>query len=328
MDRRQWLILFLGPVPIVTGALALARLTRPGAVPSVADNRILAAEALYTQRPRSTASPLSQPTAAGAGLTADCQQRALRWQRRLGDGCAVVVREPFVLAGNLDAATLIAWYEETLQPSVRAMHTAYFSTAPYRAVSVLLFSDEASYSRYAEELFGDQQVSVYGYYKPELHTLVLNAATGRGTLVHELTHALASFDFPEMPVWFNEGLASLHEHCRFRPDGSDLDGLPNWRLPGLQKAIRRGMLRSIKALLADPDFRGSQIGLNYAHARYLCMFMQHHGVLTECYRRLRAAHPNDPRGLHTVRAVFGNPTWEELDARFQHWVLTLEYVAD
>ena len=322
MDRRQWLILAFGPVPIITGALALARLVRPVAGPAVADNSVLPSQALPVSRP---AGPPPHAVPDAARLAADCRQRALRWKERLGEGCSVLIREPFVLAGDLDAKTLAAWYDETLQPSLRAMQTAYFSTPPSRAVSVLLFADETSYSRVASELFGDERVSVYGYYKPDLHTLVLNAATGRGTLVHELTHALASFDFPEMPAWFNEGLASLHEQCRFRPDGSDLDGLPNWRLPGLQKAIRRGALRSLAALLAEPDFHGPHVGLNYAHARYFCMFMQHRGVLTEFYRRLRSDHANDPRGLRTVRAVFGNPSWEELDTRFQQWVLTLEY---
>lgn len=324
MDRRQWLIVLLGPVPIVTGALAIARFARPGADPGVAANRVLQVRSVPTKgRP---AAP-RQRQVPGWALTAACEQRALYWRRRLGDACAVVVREPFVLAGNLDAATIIEWYDDTLRPSARALHTAYFSTLPDKAISVLLFADEASYSRYASELFGDEQVSVYGYYKPDHHTLVLNASTGRGTLVHELTHALASFDFPEMPDWFNEGLASLHEECRFRPVGSDLDGLPNWRLPGLQKAIRRGSLRSLPELLMEPDFRGSQIGLNYAHARYFCMFMQECGVLTEFYRRLKSTHSQDPAGLHAVRAVFGNPAWEELDARFRQWVLTLEYVS-
>lgn len=325
MDRRQWLIVLLGPVPIVTSALAIARFARPPAEPGVAANRVMLARALPMG---GSASPPRQGQVPAWDLATECEQRSLHWRRRLGDACAVIVREPFVLAGNLDAATLIEWYDNTLHPAARALHTAYFSTIPNRAVSVLLFADEASYSHYAGELFGDEQVSVYGYYKPDQRTLVLNAATGRGTLVHELTHALASFDFPDMPDWFNEGLASLHEQCRFRPDGSNLDGLPNWRLPGLQKAIRRGSLRSLPALLMEPDFRGSQIGLNYAHARYLCMFMQECGVLTEFYRRLKSTRTQDPFGLHAVRAVFGNPTWEELDARFQQWVLTLEYVSE
>jgi hypothetical protein len=325
MDRRQWLTLLLGPVPIITGAVALSRLARPIAQPAVAHNRVLPAGPWSAARDGG-GPPQRQSTS--SSLSIDCQRQALKWQRDLGDEFAVIVREPFVLVGNLDANTLTAWYDETLRPSARAMQTTYFTTAPHKPVSVLLFADEASYGQYAQQLFGDEQVSVYGYYKPEQHTLVLNAATGRGTLVHELTHALASFDFPAMPDWFNEGLASLHEQCRFRADGSGLDGLPNWRLPGLQKAIRRGVLRPLHSLLTEPEFRGSQVGLNYAHARYFCMFMQQCGVLADCYRRLRDTHAQDPHGLHTVRAVFGNPTWDELDARFRQWVLDLEYQPD
>ncbi len=88
---------------------------------------------------------------------------------------------------------------------------------------MLVFNGEESYNRYCNALFGDSGISVYGYYKPQLRTLALNLATGGGTLTHELTHALVDFDFPEVPAWFNEGLASLHEQCRFRSDPRALD---------------------------------------------------------------------------------------------------------
>ena len=116
-------------------------------------------------------------------------------------------------------------------------------------------------------LFGDSGISIYGYYKPSVRTLLANIATGDGTLLHELTHALLDFELPDAPVWLNEGLASLHEQCRFRSDGDGpwIEGLVNWRLEGLQQVIRQGRLRSLGSMIEELDFRG--IGRRYRGCR-------------------------------------------------------------
>ena len=114
-------------------------------------------------------------------------------------------------------------------------------------------------------------------------------ATGDGTLLHELTHALLDFEIPDVPVWLNEGLASLHEQCRFRgdADGPWIEGLVNWRLEGLQQVIRQGRLRSLDSMIEEPDFRGPLVGTNYAQARYFCLYMQQRGVLEKFFRDYR-----------------------------------------
>jgi hypothetical protein len=154
--------------------------------------------------------------------------------------------------------------------------------------------------------------------------VVLNINTGGGTLVHELTHALADFDFPAIPDWFNEGLASLHEQCRIRTDESGIDGLVNWRLPGLQDVIRQGRLPSIEQLIVRNDFRGRDVGLNYAQARYLCLFLQQRGQLERYYYRFRQQQSTDPQGLATLLELFPDCDWGEIDRQFQEWVLQLE----
>ena len=231
-----------------------------------------------------------------------------------------------IVAGDLDEKQLAAWHHDTIGPAAQAMANRYFRRSPDAPITVLLFSGEGSYNLYAEKLFGDRNVSIYGYYKPQERVLVMNIATGGGTLVHELTHALADFDFPKIPDWFNEGLASLHEQCRFRhdDDGPWIEGLENWRLPALQKAIRKGRARPLKELIESKDFRGAHEGLNYAQARYFCLYMQRHGVLEQYYRRFRDHQQQDPRGLDSVLAVFPEQTWDQLDADFRQWVLNLE----
>ena len=76
-----------------------------------------------------------------------------------------------------------------------------------------MFSGEQSYNHYADKLFGEDGISIYGYYKPQLRTLVMNISTGGGTLVHEIVHPFMATNFPKCPSWFNEGLASLYEQA-------------------------------------------------------------------------------------------------------------------
>lgn len=257
-------------------------------------------------------------------LAEQCRDAAAELRESIGDGFPVIVREPFVISGNLSKQELDDWHERTLAPATEAMLASYFDRQPDKPITVLLFDSAEVYDAQAKRLFGDENVSVYGYYKPNRRTLVMNIATGGGTLVHELTHALIDFDFPDVPDWFNEGLASLHEQCRFRTDGSGIDGLENWRLPALQEAIRNKKLRTLESLVHDDDFRGRRMGMNYAQARYFCLYLQRQGLLEKFYEAFRDTQKKDPTGALAVRTILPNHTWEELDREYQAWVLELE----
>ena len=327
MSRLRLIILVLGPIPIVAGALVLSRsFDHTPRVPSA--NEVIRPAHGGNVPVTNTVAPASvRPDAAGAErrFAEECRRRAESIARQLGRECDVVVRAPFVIGGDLNEEELGRWYDRTIGPAARAMAASYFSVPPDRPITVLLFSNETTYNHYATKLYGDEDVSVYGYYKPRNRTLVMNIGTGGGTLVHELTHALVDFDFPQIPDWFNEGLASLHEQCRFRDDESGIDGLENWRLPGLKKAIRDDRLRTIQSLITADDFRSSGVGLNYAQARYLCLYMQREDVLEDFYRRFRATHGSDSLGYSALRYVFSDRSEEELEADFRRFVLGLEW---
>ncbi len=104
--------------------------------------------------------------------------------------------------------------------------------------------------------------------------MLMNVGTGTGTLVHELTHALIKPDFPQVPSWFNEGLASLFEQCTL--DNGDICGLPNWRLPDLQNAIRKNELRSLERhderQGISTTAASSSASITAAGPRYLLMY--------------------------------------------------------
>jgi hypothetical protein len=312
----------LGPLPITAAAIALSTWARPEASPGVIANQVVAAEGPPELHSVATSEIKARIQ---SHPNVECKKSADKLRPQLGPECAVLVREPFVLAGDMGEEELDAWHRSTIAPAARALAHCYFRRPPSKPVTVLLFSGEASYDRYARKLFGETGVSVYGYYKPDRRTLVMNISTGGGTLIHELTHALIDFDFPNVPDWFNEGLASLHEQCRFKPNDSGLEGLPNWRLPGLQKAITEGKLRPLVAIMRDDDFRGADIGRNYAQARYFCLYLQEKGLLEEFYRRLRAGCEHDPHGVEAAESLFKPEKWQTIDRDFQAWVMTLSY---
>ena len=322
MNRIRWLILILGPLPIIGSSWALSAWFKSEPRTVVMRNSVLPGRA-------DEAGPAVRAVRRTSGtvesLSAGCRQAAKRLRAALGSECRVVVRSPFVLGGDLASGELENLHDATIAPAVRAMRNCYFDAPPSQPVTVLVFRGEESYNRYCEELFSEAGISIYGYYKPKPRTLVLNIATGNGTLLHELTHALVAFDFPDVPDWLNEGLASLHEQSRFRTGtgGPWIEGLVNWRLAGLQDVVRRGQLRSLAELVNDTHFRGPGEGTNYAQARYFCVYMQQKGVLAKFYRSFRRQQAEDPRGFEALAGVFPGVDVEQLDRDFERWVLAL-----
>jgi len=247
-------------------------------------------------------------------------------QKLLTDDLVMVVHSPFIIAGNYSREKLTSYYTDLIQPSAAALGRMYFESKPDTPIVVWLFREEKSYAHHAERLYGDKNVSVYGYYKPDKRALVMNLNTGGGTLIHELTHALAVYDFPGQPDWFNEGLASLYEQSTFRGRGDEMQliGLANWRLPKLQEAITAKQLPSLTTMMKENDFRGANVARNYAQARYLCMYLQEQGKLGEFYRRYRDNRLSDPHGIASLEKTLGTKAMATLDAEYQAWVMTLK----
>jgi hypothetical protein len=203
------------------------------------------------------------------------------------------------------------------------MWKAYFKHRPDHVITVLLFGTDKSYRLWAKKLFGDEDVSHFGYYKPDKRTMVMNIATGGGTLIHELTHALIEYDFGNVPRWFNEGLGSLHEQCRVGDD--DITGLENWRLPDLQKAVKAGALRPLRDMVTKDDFYGAQRGLNYAQSRYFVMYMQKQGLLKTFYSYYHDHHDGDDSAVKAIEHVFAGRKIDDVEKDYLAWVKTLKF---
>ncbi|MFO8014743.1 MAG: hypothetical protein R6X20_15725 [Phycisphaerae bacterium] len=264
--------------------------------------------------------------AAEAAPTDDDYARHLAaLEKKVPEGFTIVVQRPFVVIGDELSAMVRRRARGTVKWAVDRLKRDFFEKDPDAILDIWLFRDKASYRKHARDLFGDEPTTPYGYYSPEHKALVMNIATGGGTLVHEIVHPLMRANFPACPAWFNEGLASLYEQSAGR-DGH-IVGLTNWRLAGLKEAIRKGAVPPFKELTATSDhqFYRMDKGINYGQARYLCYWLQEHGLLVRYYRAFVANHKDDPTGYETLKRVVGTDDMEAFKKRWEAWVLGLTF---
>ncbi len=193
----------------------------------------------------------------------------------------------------------------TVKPVAESLSKQFFEKSPRKGIRIGLFAADTTYRLGAKTLTGERPDTPFGFYSSEISAVIMNLATGGGTLVHEIVHTFTETDFPEMPAWFNEGLGSLYEQCRILPD--KLLGLTNWRLPALQDTLREdatGLLARLVATSTD-EFYGPDSGLSYAVARYLCYDLQEKGLLERFYKDFRKNAEKDPTGRKTLEKLLG-----------------------
>lgn len=235
-----------------------------------------------------------------------------------------VVEGWFVVASNASGSS----HERakgTVTHTYRAMYQEFFEARPDRPLKVYLFRDSTSYEAYNERAYGRPPTTPYGFYRASERKMVMNIATGTGTLAHEMVHPLLAQDFPAVPSWFNEGFASLFEQSSYTDEGT-MRGMVNWRLPGLQRAFARGDDVSLEGVMktTTDEFYGEGSGTHYAIARYLCLWLQEKALLRDYYRAFRTGHGEDPTGVATLEKTTGK-SLADLEKEWKEWVGTLRF---
>jgi hypothetical protein len=265
------------------------------------------------------------PRRAGGLDDAAFAQHMMELQKKAPPGFTRLVSRPFVVLGDEPADTVRRRAEQTVQWTVTQLKREYFTRDPDHVIDVWLFKDRASYAKHAWELFRDRPTTPYGYYAAQSRALVMNIGTGGGTLVHEIVHPFMRANFPGCPAWLNEGLGSLYEQSTERH--GRIWGLPNWRLPGLQSAIRAGAVPSFARLTGTSEraFYEDDPGTNYAQARYLGLYLQERGLLRTFYHRFVANQKTDPSGYRTLALVLGERDMDAFKRRWEAWVMGLRF---
>jgi hypothetical protein len=241
------------------------------------------------------------------------------------DAFFAVIEEPFVVVGDGGQEAVESFAASTVRWSVKHLKQLYFEKDPDKVITVWLFKDGDSYRKHAKLLFDDEPDTPYGYYSPSHKALVMNIATGGGTLVHEIVHPFVRANFPDCPDWLNEGLGSLYEQSSQR-DGRII-GLTNWRLAGLQEAISSGSVPTFEHLIVEnrDGFYDNDPGTNYGQARYLCYYLQEKGKLTQFYHAFFKAKGADPTGIKTLRRILETDDLVAFQKQWEQWIMKLTF---
>jgi hypothetical protein len=266
----------------------------------------------------------SDASPGGPGFTqADFARHVEGLKKKLpGREFTIIIEPPFVVIGD-GMPRAVKSQAETVRWAVEKLKQDYFEKDPAEILDIWLFKNEASYRKYALSLFGDRPDTPYGYYSSAHKSLVMNIETGGGTLVHEIVHPFVEANFPDCPAWLNEGLGSLYEQSG-EQDGH-IHGYTNWRLEGLQRAIRDRAVPSFKSLTGTSAraFYNEDKGTNYGQARYLCYYLQERGLLLRFYKEFYARRAGDPTGYQTLQAVLNEPDMEAFQKKWEKFVLDL-----
>ncbi len=309
MDLHRKIVLVVGPILLIGTSFLLSFGDGPqprGPLPPSSIN-VRVAEPLKND--------------AESRLRQACETTAQDLHAQLDRSCAIRIQPPYVLAGDMSDETLDRMYRDVIQPTERALNVSFFDARPTEPITILAFRDEATFRDFARRVDRRPAAAYYGYYIRSARRIVVNVSTGAGTLAHELTHALGHFDFPNMPEWFDEGLASLFEQSEFTERGNRLTGTDNWRVHQLLRALHANKLRPTNDLVNTVGTREENQSIDYAHARYLCLFLQDQQLLEPFYRKLRSRSEADTTGWQTLSELLTAASQSDLDTDFRRWVV-------
>ncbi|MCM3871533.1 MAG: hypothetical protein ND895_12690 [Pyrinomonadaceae bacterium] len=268
--------------------------------------------------------PAVAASTSGTFTEADFARHVVELKKRVPSReFSIVVQSPFVVVGDEPKQEVQKRAEGTVKWAVDKLKQDFFTKDPNVILDIWLFKDEASYEKHNRLIFGEQPTTPYGYYSSQHKALIMNIGTGGGTLVHEIVHPFIESNFPACPPWLNEGLGSLYEQCG-EEDGH-IHGYTNWRLPGLQKAIKAGQVPPFKTLLAmdSNSFYNEDKGANYGQARYLCYYLQQKGLLVKFYQEFHAQQKADPTGYKSLQKVLAETDMDGFQKRWEKFVLGL-----
>jgi hypothetical protein len=272
--------------------------------------------------------PVPKPAPPPYDLQADLKQRTEDAKRWFGPKAGIsLVGKMFLVASRTGNSRGQSPYADLMDRAITAYFHGRFDKRPERAISVVLFGDAVSFSKFcAKELKENDCISNYGFYLPSRRMMVMNMGPGAGTLTHEIVHPILETDFPEAPIWINEGIASLYEAFSL-PKRGEIMGHKNFRHPRLRQALNSKTEQGTTTLpelfaMSDSVFRNNKESLHYAMARYFCLWMEQKKKLWDFYHEWRDHVNDDPHGEKAFQKVMGQSI-SEANATWVQWAKRL-----
>ncbi len=227
----------------------------------------------------------------------------------------------YVIFSDLDENTTYNLIDKDIRHTVDAMTKHYVSDLPDSVTPVFFFNDYDTYRDFSVNTIGldENDLSPFGYYKISKNIIVIRYVSWKGSTSHEITHSLIQYDFPDIPSWLNEGLASLHEKYVYT-DGV-MKGDFNWRILSLRRAFRENTYTGLKKLMEtnDEELYGKRSAFYYAQSRFLLMYIQQKDLLDDYYLLFKKTAADDPTGITQFEKTLNKPL-EDIDKELVDYI--------
>lgn len=244
----------------------------------------------------------------------------------LGSGISVTKFKHFVVFSDLGEELTYGLIDRDIRNAITAMESNFVSKTPSGITPIILFKELADYKKFVLSNYKDipeQNLSQYGFYKISKNVIVIRYVSWKGSITHEITHKFTNTDFPSMPSWFDEGLASLNEKADFK--NNQLIGLFSLRIIPLRRAIKENTYTGLKHLMTTNDeiLYGKRSSYYYAQSRYLLMMLQQEGKLYEYYKLFRDTFNSDKSGISQLENITGKSI-DSIDAELVDYIQSFD----
>lgn len=231
----------------------------------------------------------------------------------------------FVIFSDIEDTTTCRLIDNDIRNTIDAMERTYVSKTPMNLTPMFLFKEFDTYKNFVLKNFDieESDLSQYGFYKVSRNVIVIRYVSWKGSVPHEVTHKFTRIDFPEMPSWFDEGLASLNEKSTFK--GGELIADFSLRIIPLRRALKEDTYTGLRKLMEtnDTELYGKRSSFYYAQSRYLLMLLQKNGLLTGYYKLFRDTFAQDETGITQLEKATGK-TLGTLDAELIEFINSFE----
>ncbi|MCI0448458.1 MAG: DUF1570 domain-containing protein [Chlorobi bacterium] len=239
----------------------------------------------------------------------DYQSVIKKYSGKVPENFSITRFKYFVVFSDLDEDLTYRLIDSDVRNTIDAMQNSFVNVNPDNVTPIFLFNDLKQYKEFVIKNFeiSKDNISQYGFYKISKNVIVIRYVSWKGSISHEITHRFTNSDFPDMPSWFDEGLASLHEKSTYN-DGR-LIGDFSWRILAIRRAIKENRYTKLEKMMktGDDELYGKYSSFYYAQARYLLMYLQDKGLLENYYKLFKETYKTDETGINQLEKILGKP---------------------